>query len=98
MRYRIICDNQQPVAVPKNHAHIVQIGTGTTTQHYEKLWMLAQVIAAIERGDTFYTQSPSTGKQAAVIVVACGVCRHNIVRSTADAVADNNLDNLPECA
>lgn len=51
MRYRVVCDNQVPVDQPKTHAHIVEVGTGTTPQHYDRLWSVAEVIAANGRGD-----------------------------------------------
>lgn len=96
--YRIICDNQAPVGVPKKHAHVVEVGIGTTPQNYSKLLTLAQVLALMDRGDTFHTISVSTGKIAQVLPVGCAVCGHRIIRSSADAVTDNNLDGLPDCA
>lgn len=98
MRYRVVCDNQVPVDQPKSHAHIVEVGTGTAAQTYSRLWTVEEVIAAISRGDEFYTLSPSTGKEARIVIVACEVCGRQIIRSSADAVTDNNLDNLPDCA
>jgi hypothetical protein len=97
MRYRVVCDNQVPVDQPKTHAHIVEVGTGTTPQHYDRLWSVAEVIAANGRGDVFYTLSASTGEAARVIVVGCSVCGQQIIRSSADAITDNNLDSLPDC-
>ena len=97
MRYRVVCDNQVPLDQPKTHAHIVEVGTGTTPQHYDRLWSVAEVIAANGRGDVFYALSASTGEAARVIVVRCSVCGQQIVRSSADAITDNNLDSLPDC-
>jgi hypothetical protein len=97
MRYRVVCDNQVPVDQPKTHAHIVEVGTGTTPQHYDRLWSVAEVIAANGRGDVFYTLSASAGEAARVIVVGCSVCGQQIIRSSADAITDNNLDSLPDC-
>lgn len=98
MKYRIVCTNQVPVNQPRTHAHIVRVGTGTTPQQWSRMWELAEVIQAIRSGQhQFYTQSPSTGRQASVLVVPCGVCARDIIRSAADAVRDNNLDNLPSC-
>jgi len=97
VRYRIVCDNQMPVNEPKSHAHIVELGTGDSGG-YTRRWRLAEVIAAIGQGDTFYTLSSSTGRDASVQAVNCPVCGHMIIRSSADAVTDNNLDKLPDCA
>ena len=97
MRYRVICTEQVPVTQPTSHAHIVKVGTGPTTASYTQKWTLAEVIAAIGRGDEFHTVSPSTGKTAQVKVVPCGKCGSKIIRSSADALTDNNLDSLPRC-
>ena len=91
MRYRVVCDNQVPVDQPKTYAHIGEVGTGTTPQHYDRLWSVAEVITANGRGDVFYTLSASTGEAARVIVVGCSVCGKQIIRSSADAITDNNL-------
>jgi len=92
-----VCDNQVPVDQPKTHAHIVEVGTGTTPQHYDHLWSVAEVIAATGRGDVFYALSPSSVEAARVIVIGCSACGRQIIRSSADAVTDNNLDSLPDC-
>jgi len=92
MRHRVVCDNQVPVDQPKTHAHIVEVGTGTTPQHYDRLWSVAEVIAANGRGDVFYTLSASTGESARVIIVRCSVCGQQIIRSSADA--EKGLRNL----
>jgi len=95
--YRIICTTQEPVSQPTTHAHIVAVGTGATAQHYTQRWTLAEVLAAMDRGDTFYTRGESSGREARVEKYTCTACWRTWIRSTADAVQDNNLDNLPRC-
>lgn len=97
MPYRIICTRQLPVSNPTSHAHITHVGTGATTANYELLWTVQQVFDAMARGEKFYTVSPSTGKIASVTRVKCPRCTHDVLRSAADAVTDNNLDSLPKC-
>lgn len=82
------------------HRHIISVGTGTTREHWSRMWTVEEVIAAIRSGDRFYTVSPSTGKTADVRAMACniGACLVMTLRSHADAVSDNNLDNMPACA
>lgn len=72
------------------HRHITQIG-GVGAR-----WTVDQARAAIARGDVFYTVSRLTGKQARVLAFDCS-CGVKSLRSNADAVTDNNLDNLPNC-
>lgn len=96
-RHRIVCTDQEPVYMPTTHAHIVAVGTGTDPDRATDKWTLAQVIAAIDRGDVFYTVGKTSGKVALVVVVGCRHCGRRIIRSSADAVTDNNLDSLRRC-
>ncbi len=95
-QYRIICTIQQPFYQPHSHAHIVKAGTGADSG-YSKLWTVADIYNAMDRGDTFYTQGKSSGKFASVHKYQCTACNFLTIRSAADAVYDNNLDNLPTC-
>jgi hypothetical protein len=95
--YRVICTNQEPASQPPQHAHIVSIGVGITPDHYNQRFTLQQVIQMIDRGDQFYTIGPSSGKKAMVEKYVCQHCRQYHIKSSADAVRDNNLDSLPYC-
>lgn len=96
--YRIICTNQVPVTEPTTHAHIVAVGTGVEPTTYQRKWTLDQVLAAMAAGNVFYTQGATSGKVAHVTPYVCGRCRRTYIRSTPDAIHDNNLDALPNCA
>ena len=96
--YRIICTNQEPVAQPNDRAHIVAVGTGTTPDKYDTYWTLDQVLTAMDRGHIFYTRGRNSDKVARVEKYVCGRCSRTHIRSSPDAVQDNNLDNLPNCA
>jgi hypothetical protein len=93
--YRIICVNTE-----HPHRHITHVGTGTSTASYTKRWTVGEVHAAMTRGDTFHTVSPSTGRRANVKADNCQVkgCSIQTLRSVSDAIADNNLDNLSSCS
>ena len=95
--YRIICTNQEPASQPPQHAHIVAIGVGTTTENYSQRFSLSQVIQMMDNGDQFYTLGPRSGKTARVEKYYCTYCRQYHIKSAADAVEDNNLDSLPYC-
>jgi len=81
--YRIVC-------VEKDE-HIISVGTGDNPQQAVKRWKVADVRAAIKDGNRFYTVSPSTGKEANVELF------EETIRTGADGIADNNLDNLRAC-
>lgn len=95
-QYRITCTNQLPFGEPPQHAHIVAVGTGTAAG-YDTLWTLDQVLLAMSNGHVFYTVSPSTNKIALVENYYCSKCSRYHIRSSPDAVTDNNLDSLPYC-
>jgi len=96
MRYRIVCTEQEPAWLPTYHAHIVAVGTGNGNANLR--WTLDQVLMAMDRGDTFYTQGEQSGRIANVVKYICSRCHRTYIRSTPDAVYDNNLDNLRVCS
>lgn len=96
-RYRIVCTEQQPVHQPTTHAHIVAVGTGTDPKKATKRWKLSEALNAMNNGDSFYTQGTTSGKAARVEKYGCPKCGRTYIRSTRDAVHDNNLDNLRRC-
>ncbi len=95
--YRVICTLQDPPGVSHLDAHIVKVGTGVTTTTYSRLWSVAEVYEAMDRGDLFYTEGPTSGVRARVGKWGCRTCNAPTLRSSADAVRDNNLDYLPRC-
>jgi len=102
--HQIECDNQEPVTRPTTHAHVVPVTRPTTHAHIVLVGLstgerlsLVQTLQWIDRGETFFTVSPPSGRTARVIAISCAQCGHRIIRSTADAIPDNNLDNLPSC-
>jgi hypothetical protein len=91
--YRIVC-----VETLYPHRHITHVGTGPDPANQR--WDVMAVRAAIRNGDRFYTYSPSTGKTADVEPYDFWTGSRWIytIRSTPDAVWDNNLDNLRVCS
>lgn len=97
MDLRVVCT--QKAETPRTtHTHIVRVGTGTEPTKYEKLWTEPEVIQAMRQGHRFYTVSPSTGKTAWVVTEYCSTCARTVLRTLADSVTDNNLNNLPICS
>lgn len=97
MIYRIVCTEQEPSYYPTTHAHIVAVGTSNGSSMASNRWSLNEVLAAMDRGDQFYTKGEQTGKIAGVVKYQCTRCFRTYIRSTPDAVQDNNLDNLRYC-
>ncbi len=97
VRYRIVCTRQEPLDKPHDAAHIVSVGVGNDPEKADIPMTLKQVLEAMNSGDSFYTKSPSTGKEASVDPYECKTCRRSTIRSSPDAIKDNNLDNLRTC-
>jgi len=98
MRYRIVCTTQEPVNVPTNHAHIVEVGTGDDPNQAQDKWPLSSVVSAIDgERHEFYVKGEHSGIVVDVITASCPSCGHRIIRSTQDAAYDNNLDDLRRC-
>lgn len=95
--YRIVCTVQAPADKPPSHQHIVAVGTGNDPDREDRSWTLQQVLDAMGRGDTFYTIGVRSGKRAEVEKYWCSPCGRWFIHSHADAVTDNNLDNLRRC-
>lgn len=95
--YRIVCTEQRPVGAPPQHAHIVAVGVGDDPTKASRRLTKEEVIAMMDRGDRFYSKGETSGKTAAIVKFPCGHCREWIIKSTPDAVYDNNLDSLRYC-
>ncbi len=96
-RYRIVCTEQVSATAHPNNAKIVAVGTGTDPGKAEKRWTVAEVVTAMDSGDTFYTEGETSGRVAEVEKYWCAACPAWHIRSKADAVTDNNLDSLRSC-
>ena len=93
--YRIVC-----VSTLHPHRHITQVGVGTNSSQAEAMWSVEKVRSMIRDGHRFVTYSPSTGKHAEVRpddYRKYAGCTIKTIRSAADAVTDNNLDNMRAC-
>lgn len=97
---RIVCTDQQPYYKPTQHAHIVNVGVDSDNDGYaDQKHSLTTVVSNIQSGThRYYTYGVSSKKIAWVEVIACPHhCGELIIRSTPDAVRDNNLDFLRRC-
>ncbi|MHB1210417.1 MAG: DUF3892 domain-containing protein [Acidimicrobiales bacterium] len=81
------------------HRHIVSVGIGDNYGNSLRTLSVDAVRRQIDEGVAFETLSPSTGKRTGVAKDTCKKvgCTTNTIRSHADSIADNNLDNLPTC-
>lgn len=88
--YQIVCVERAAA-----HGHITHVGLSGLPG----VWTVAQVRGSIARGNAFYTVSPTTRKVAGVEPYDAVHLEQTIetIRSAADAVEDNNLDNLQAC-
>lgn len=96
MAKRIVCTEQSnPTAV--GHGHILAVGIGTDPGSATQRETVDTVRRNILNGERYYTQGERSGKVANVERYDCW-CGVKTIRSTPDAVTDNNLDNLRLCS
>jgi hypothetical protein len=98
---RIVCTDQVPFQNPTQHAHIVAVGVDTDNDGYaDNKHTLQQVVQAIRSNQhRYYTYGVTSKATALVEAVPCPAhCGETIIRSTPDAVRDNNLDSLRRCS
>jgi phage terminase large subunit-like protein len=87
--YRVVC-----VETEEPHEGIIAVGTNDEGKtRANKRWTVAKVRTAIKQGHRFYTVSASTGIEADVELYGTSG-----ITTSADGVADNNLDNLRACS
>jgi hypothetical protein len=96
-RHRIVCTLQEPANNPPHSAHIVSVGIGDDPNRASSRQTVSEVIAAMNRGEVYYTRGLTSGKEARVLPHSCPSCKRQTLRSAPDAVKDNNLDNLRYC-
>lgn len=97
---RILCTDQQPIYRPAEHAHIAAVGVDTDSDgRTDARHELSTVVRNIQsRTHNYYTYGPGSGKVALVEVIDCpSHCGEKVIRSTPDAVRDNNLDSMRYC-
>lgn len=95
--YRIVCTTQVPAKVHPRDAKIVAVGTGTDPDRADARWTVFEVIAAMGRGDRFYTKGKASGLVARIVKYWCSICGDWHIRSEPDATLENNLDYLRAC-
>ena len=77
--------------------HITGVGTGDRADWADMRWTLREVLTAMEEGDTFYTQSETTGRITLVEPYECPPCGSTCIRSSEGSVSDNDLDDMRNC-
>ena len=94
--FRIVCTEQVPSGNHPN-GRIVAVGIGGDPDRASERLTVPEVIAAMDRGDTFYTKGKASGRVAWVEKYWCPVCGGWHIRTQPDVVTDNNLDSLRAC-
>ena len=92
---RIVC-----VETEHPHRHIVAVGVGVKADRADDRLTVAEVRAAIEEGDLFYTVGSSSGDFAVVRLDDCriGECTVETIRTSPDDEKDDNLDEMRVCS
>lgn len=93
--YYVVCINKHPTH-SEPHVRIQRIGTNEqrTATSYSKRWTVDEVIAAIRRGDVFYSSDKQGNLVKVVIATHLG---HEYVKTEADGIQPDNLLAKGEC-
>ena len=89
MREYLITCVRKSAPTGAGHQHIAGVGIGRQQATVKDIYRL------MDDGHTFGTVSPSTGREVPVAKYLC--CGLDTLRSHADGLWDDNLDNLPGC-
>lgn len=93
--YYVVCITKHPTHTdPHNSIQYIGTNLSSTGTTNSKTWPLADVVKAIEAGDTFYCHDKK-GDQ-----VKCEVATHNghkYVKTKADGIKPDNLLSQKEC-
>jgi Protein of unknown function (DUF3892) len=84
------CTSPRSSAPDYSHSHITDVGFGDISSG-----TVADIYKFMSEGDAFYTFSRRTGQTANVQRYRCDRCDTPTLRSRADGVWNNDLDNLP---
>lgn len=98
MSYRITCfTKENHSGKPHDATHMILVGIEAAQNNYHDMKELKDILRLIDEGHSFYTESLSTGRRASVHTYDCKTCGRTTIRSAADSIQDNNLENLPGC-
>jgi len=96
-RWRVVCVKRVQVLHPTPHGHTVGVGTGEWPNWADMRWRLDQVMAAMGKGDTFYTQRATDGRVSTVETYICPACGAVQIRSAGCGADEDDLEDLREC-
>lgn len=98
--YRVVCTEQVPAYAHPRDGKIVAVGTNSTgASTADGRWTVPQVVGALDVGHAFYTYGERSKKTARVMKYWCTACGGEWhIKSTPDAVEENNLDSLRTCS
>ena len=96
--HRIVCTMQEPNPYCPYRSRIVAVGVSDGESHATRPELsVEEVVHLMRQGVLFYTKGEKSGKTAMVNYYHCSKCNQYHIRSAADAVKDNNLDELRVC-
>ena len=94
-RHRIVCIKTHLFHHPHPHSHVVRVATGTPQQR-DRVWTIAEVYAAMEIGDSFYTSPEGKARAEPVIKTHCQLCGTDTLCSAPGVSSDVDVTSLPE--
>ncbi|MHB8632929.1 MAG: hypothetical protein ACYDBQ_03025 [Thermoplasmatota archaeon] len=91
MRHKVSCVTMAPPANARDIAHPALLGTDDGRR-----WSTAEVVAALDAGEEFYTRRAATKADQAVFAFDCRLCGTRTIRS-GPTEEHNRLERHPAC-
>ena len=90
-RYKVQCVTMAPPANPRDIAHPQALGTEDGRR-----WSAAEVVAALDAGDLFFTRRAASKADAPVFAFDCRLCGQRTIRSS-PTEEHNRIERHPGC-
>ena len=97
MSHRILAADFEGPANARDVAHPVRLAVASHLDptRMERVWSVEEALKAIEEGDAFYTNRPTTRGDASVFAYTCRLCGRGSLKSGPEAEEHNRLERLP---
>lgn len=92
VRHRVVAIRDLVIHRSETHTHVTSVVTGPEPWQDERNWTVAEVLAAMAQGDSFYTKGESTEKTVDIERYTCGRCGGEWLRSCGNTSDEGDIE------
>jgi hypothetical protein len=96
LQYRVISSQIVSSAVNPNHSYIIAVGTSADRGSGKRIWLLTEVISAMNAGDQFFVQLPN-GEQVNFETFTCDTCWLEHIRVSGNIPLESAMNAIEKC-